>query len=101
MNGVLLGWVVCRTGSPWLACGYHAGWNLVASEVLGLRDSGIVSPGSVLHTTLSGPTWLSGGTYGFEGSAVTGILETVLLGAMIALAPRLPRVAEARPHFRR
>ena len=45
------------------------------------------------------PIWLSGGTYGFEGSAVTGILEAALLGTMIALAPRPPQVAKARPYL--
>ena len=99
LNGALLGWIVCRTGSLWLACGYHAGWNLMAANFLGLRDSGMVNPGSLLLTTLSGPDWLSGGAYGFEGSVITGVLEAVVLSTMIVLSSRLPQVAEARPYF--
>jgi CAAX protease family protein len=99
LNGVLLGWVVLRSGSLWLACGYHTGWNLAASIVLGMRDSGISAPGSLFTTTLAGPTWLSGGAYGFEASVVAGVTEAVLLLALIALGSRLPGVPVARPYF--
>lgn len=99
LNGLLLGWVVLRTGSLWLACGYHAGWNVAASELLGMRDSGVTAPGSLFTTTLSGPGWLAGGAYGFESSALTGLAETALLGALIVYASRLPGVAVARPYF--
>jgi CAAX protease family protein len=99
LNGMLLGAVVVRTGSLWLACGYHAGWNLAAAQLLGLRDSGVISPGSCFTTTLTGPSWLSGGNYGFEGSLLTGAAETVLLATMLALAGRLPGVPAARPYF--
>jgi uncharacterized protein len=99
LNGVLLGWVVLRSGSLWLACGYHAGWNLAASMMLGMRDSGLSAPGSLFTTALAGPTWLSGGTYGFEASVLTGLTEALLLVSVIALGPRLPGVPAARPYF--
>lgn len=99
INGILLGWVVVRTGSLWLACGYHAGWNIAATELLGMRDSGVTGPGSIFTTTLSGPSWISGGAYGFEGSALTGIAETLLLSLLLVFASRLPGVEIARPWF--
>jgi membrane protease YdiL (CAAX protease family) len=99
LNGVLLGWIVVRSGSLWLTCGYHAGWNLAASVLLGMRDSGTISPGSPFSTTLTGPAWLSGGTYGFEASVLTGVIETILLLAVLANVSRLPSVTEARPYF--
>ena len=99
LNGVLLGWVVLRSGSLWLACGYHTGWNLAASMVLGMRDSGISAPGSLFTTALAGPAWLSGGAYGFEASVLTGATEAILLLALIALGARLPGVPAARPYF--
>jgi hypothetical protein len=99
LNGVLLGWIVVRSGSLWLTCGYHAGWNLAASLLLGMRDSGTISPGSPFSTTLTGPAWLSGGTYGFEASVLTGLIETTVLVAVLANVSRLPSVAEARPYF--
>ncbi len=99
-NGVLLGWIVIRSGSLWLTCGYHAGWNLAASSLLGMRDSGQISPGSLFSTTLTGPNWLSGGAYGFEASVVTGLAETLVLGMILTLASRLPSVPAAQPYFR-
>jgi membrane protease YdiL (CAAX protease family) len=99
LNGVLLGWLVIRTGSLWLSCGYHAGWNLAASTLLGMRDSGTIAPGSFFSTSLTGPTWLSGGTYGFEASALSGIAETVLLVGLLAVVPRVLSVPEALPWF--
>jgi membrane protease YdiL (CAAX protease family) len=70
-GGVLLAWLVIRTGSLWLACGYHGGWNLTAAVVLGLRDSGVQHGGSLLRTELSGPAWLTGGDW-LQASLLTG-----------------------------
>lgn len=99
LNGALLAGVVMRTGSLWLACGYHAGWNLAAANLLGLTDSGTVAPGALLSTTLTGPAWLSGGEYGFEASLLTGVAETLLLGAMLLQAHRLPATPEAKAYY--
>jgi membrane protease YdiL (CAAX protease family) len=101
INGVLLAWIVMRTGSLWLACGYHTGWNFMASQVLGLVDSGVQAPGSLLATQLTGPDWVGGGGYGFEASAVTGLLEAALLGVLVWQARRLPQVESALLYFRR
>jgi membrane protease YdiL (CAAX protease family) len=99
-GGVLLAWLVIRTGSLWLACGYHGGWNLTAAVALGLRDSGVEHGGSLLRTGLAGPAWLTGGAYGFEASLLTGLVELLVLGAMLACAGRLPGNPAARPFFR-
>jgi hypothetical protein len=99
LNGVLLGWIVIRSGSLWLACGYHARWNLTAATLLGMRASGTSAPGSPFRTTLSGPTWLSGGAYGFEASILTGLTEAIVLAVIIRHTSRLPSVAAAQPYF--
>jgi membrane protease YdiL (CAAX protease family) len=89
-NAVLLAWLVLRTGSLWIACAYHAGWNLTGAMIFGLRLSGLDHAGGLLATRLAGPGWLTGGAYGFEGSAVVGLLELLVLSLAVALAPRLP-----------
>jgi hypothetical protein len=99
LNGVLLAWVVIQSGSLWLACGYHAGWNLAATNLLGLRDSGVIAPGSLLTTALTGPAWLSGSAYGFEASVLTGLTEAITLTTVLALTARLPSVPIAQPYF--
>ena len=93
------GWSYLGLGSTINVYRGHAGWNLAASELLGMRDSGVTAPGSLFTTTLSGPKWLAGGAYGFESSVLTGLAETTLLGALIVYASRLPGVAVARPYF--
>jgi membrane protease YdiL (CAAX protease family) len=98
-NGILLAWLVMRTGSLWMACAYHASWNITAAPILGLRLSGLDHAGGLLATALSGPDWLTGGSYGFEGSVVIGLIEFVVLCAAVALAPRLPGHTEILPFF--
>ena len=56
-------------------------------------------PGSWISTTLSGPRWLSGGSYGFEGSIISGLAEPVILGALVWIAPRLPAHPALRWYF--
>ena len=99
IGGVLLAWLVMRQGSLWMAGGYHAGWNAAASLVLGLNVSGTIMPGAWISTTLTGPRWISGGSYGFESSLITGLAEPIILGALVWLAPRLPAHPELQRYF--
>lgn len=62
------------TGNLWLAVGAHAGWDWGQSFFYGVSDSGLKAQGHLLEPTFSGPDWLSGGTVGPEGSAVTLVL---------------------------
>jgi CAAX protease family protein len=99
LNGVLLALLVVRTGSLWLACAYHAGWNLVAALGFGLKDSGIVSPGAFLATDLHGSAFWTGGSYGFEASIVAFVVEALILLLLLRLAPRWTYDAVAQPYF--
>jgi membrane protease YdiL (CAAX protease family) len=99
VNGVLLALLVVRTGSLWMACAYHTAWNVVASVGFGLRDSGMVHAGSLAVTDLTGPVWLTGGAYGFEASWITGVVEALVLVALLYLAPRWARDAAALPFY--
>jgi membrane protease YdiL (CAAX protease family) len=68
-----------RTGNLWLAVGAHAGWDWGQSYFFGVNDSGFQAPGHLLNPHVSqGPDWLTGGTVGPEGSAVTLILWGLL-----------------------
>jgi membrane protease YdiL (CAAX protease family) len=67
-----------RTGNLWFAVGFHAAWDWGETFFYSVPDSGMTSPGHLLSSTLHGPTWLSGGGVGPEGS--------VLCFAVIALA---------------
>jgi membrane protease YdiL (CAAX protease family) len=67
------------TGNLWLAVGAHAGWDWGQSFFYGVSDSGLRAKGHLLDPSFHGPVWLTGGTVGPEGSAVTLILWTVMI----------------------
>lgn len=59
-----------RTGSLWFAVGFHAAWDWGETFFYSVPDSGMVSPGHLLNSSLHGPDWLSGGSVGPEGSVL-------------------------------
>jgi len=74
-----------RTGNLWLAVGAHAGWDWGQSYFFGVNDSGFQAPGHLLNPHVSqGPDWLTGGTVGPEGSAVTLILWALMTILFVA-----------------
>lgn len=76
--GFLFGLLFLKSGQLWLPTGMHAAWNFMQGVVFGFPTSGIRTY-SLTNTTTSGPDWLSGGAFGFEGS----ILAILLLFAAI------------------
>jgi membrane protease YdiL (CAAX protease family) len=71
---VIFGLVMClavwRTGSLWWVLGFHAAWDWSESFLFGAADSGNMMRGHLLTTHAAGPTWLSGGSAGPEGSLI-------------------------------
>jgi membrane protease YdiL (CAAX protease family) len=57
-----------RTGNLWFAVGFHAAWDWGETFFYSVPDSGTLFPGHLLRASIHGPTWLSGGTVGPEGS---------------------------------
>jgi CAAX protease family protein len=80
-----------RTGNLWFAIGLHAGANYAETFVYSVPDSGILATGHLLNASLHGPRWLTGGTIGPEGSAVSFLLFVVSFAAFHWLYP--PREA--------
>jgi membrane protease YdiL (CAAX protease family) len=85
LGGMLMGWMVIRTGSLWLMIGYHFGWNATASGLFGLELSGFEEDGSLFDSSLHGSDWLTGGSYGFEASLPTMIAEVLVLSVALRL----------------
>jgi membrane protease YdiL (CAAX protease family) len=87
------------TGNLWLAVGAHAGWDWGQTFFYGVNDSGMRGFGHLLEPSTHGPIWLTGGTVGPEGSAITLILWT-LMSVLVVLIYRRPKpalVVEAPP----
>ncbi len=82
LAAALIGFFFCltlrRTGNLWFAVGFHAAWDWGETFFYSVPDSGMVSPGHLLSSSLRGADWLSGGSVGPEGS--------VLCFVVIALA---------------
>jgi hypothetical protein len=67
--GVLLAGAFVLTRRLWLPIGLHMAWNFTEGGIFGVAVSGRASQG-LLRGELAGPTWLTGGVYGVEGSVV-------------------------------
>jgi membrane protease YdiL (CAAX protease family) len=77
--------ILRRTGDLWLAVGAHAGWDWGQTYFFGVNDSGLQAPGHLFNPSQSGPTWLSGGSVGPEGSVLTLILWAVMFALFLMI----------------
>jgi len=71
-NIVLLGLLLCltlqRTGSLWLAVGFHFSFDFMQFFVIGTRNGGAQPVGRLFDATFPGPAWANGGPLGTEAS---------------------------------
>lgn len=100
--GLLLGAAFLLTRRLWLAIGIHIGWNFAQAGIFSINVSGSgIGAGGLLTSSMDGPIWLTGGSMGIEGSALT-----VLVGlgggiVLLVLAHRRGNlVRAARPRRR-
>jgi hypothetical protein len=87
-----IGFVFCVsvrvTGSAWWAIGCHAAWDWGETFFYGTADSGLMTKGHFLTTTLNGnPLW-SGGADGPEGSLLALGVVLLLLAVLLAVYGR-------------
>lgn len=98
--GVLLGAAYLLTRRLWLAFGLHIAWNTVQAGVFSSAVSGTGRQSGLLIAETSGPTWLTGGAMGIEGSLVSVLLGLAVGIVMLVLAARrghlLPSVRAER-----
>jgi membrane protease YdiL (CAAX protease family) len=78
LAGMLLGINFIYTRNIWFAVLFHFSWNFLQGPVLGYTVSGLPLQ-SVLQPALKGPWWLTGGTFGLEGSFITTCLFALAL----------------------
>jgi uncharacterized protein len=76
LAGLLLGINYIYTRNIWFAVLFHFSWNFVQGPVLGYPVSGLPLQ-SILQPELKGPWWLTGSTFGIEGSFITTSLFTL------------------------
>jgi uncharacterized protein len=82
-NIIALGMILClsvqRTGSLWLAAGFHASFDFMQFFVIGTRNGGARPVGTLLQASFPGPAWINGGPLGTEASYFMLPLLVVLL----------------------
>ncbi len=86
--GFMLAACYAATRSLWVAIGLHFGWNVAAAGIFGAVVSGNGEPRGLLDATTSGPAWISGGSFGPEGSVFTVVFGIVLTVVFLRLARR-------------
>ena len=102
LQDVLLSAAFIYTRRIWFVWGIHAGWNFFQDGIFGMPNSGVTSLDSWITPVISGPEWLTGGSFGVEASYLSTILcialgATILVGAIRKgqlVLPIWKRVAE-------
>jgi len=75
--GVLAAFSLQRTGNIWFPIGMHAAWDWSETFFYSVPDSGFLAKGHLFNSTFHGPTWLTGGTVGPEGSVFAFVVLIV------------------------
>lgn len=81
ITGLVFVFALRRTGSLWLAVGWHASFDFGETFLFSVRDSGMLFPGHLSESSLHGPAWLTGGEVGPEASVFAFI--SMLAGALV------------------
>jgi hypothetical protein len=87
--GVFFALAYGRTGSLWFPIGFHWGWNFFLGCVFSLPVSGIPTF-RVLDIEVNGPSWLTGGAFGAEGSLLLPVVLLTLI-YFLKLSPQHPQ----------
>jgi hypothetical protein len=90
--GFMLAACYAATRNLWVPIGLHFGWNFAAGGIFSVVVSGNGESKGLLDATVSGPTLLTGGDFGPEGS-----LYTVAAGVLLTLV--FMRLAHRRGHI--
>ena len=72
-----------RGRSLWLPVGYHAGWNLSLMTLFGVTMSGQDSRFGLCTVQMSGPSWVTGDTFGIEASVVVMAISIVIAAVLL------------------
>jgi uncharacterized protein len=76
--GLLFAALYAVTRSLWWTMGLHFAWNMVQGPLYGSVVSGSGRASGWLRAQFTGPTWLTGGSFGIEASVLTVALLTAV-----------------------
>ncbi|WP_449031316.1 CPBP family intramembrane glutamic endopeptidase [Prevotella histicola] len=76
--GSLLGAAYAYSKNLWLPIGIHWIWNYTQGNILGFPVSGEDNVTSVITPEISGPQWLTGGSFGAEASVIAAVIGLLI-----------------------
>lgn len=82
VSDILLMAAFIYTRKIWMVWGIHFGWNFFQDGIFGMPNSGITQLPSWINPIISGPEWITGGSWGIEASYIS-ILLLVTVGIVI------------------
>jgi membrane protease YdiL (CAAX protease family) len=92
--GILLAATYMLTRRLWLGIGLHAAWNYTQGTVWSGIVSGNEAPAAgLVRSSMHGPDWLTGGSFGVEASLVALLVCSAVGVAMLVVAARRGNVA--------
>ncbi|MET7707287.1 CPBP family intramembrane glutamic endopeptidase [Micromonospora sp. NPDC005413] len=94
--GFMLAACYAATRNLWVPIGLHFGWNFAAGGIFSVVVSGNGQSEGLLNTTMSGPTLVTGGDFGPEGSLYTVAAGVVLTLVFMWLAHRRGHIVPRR-----
>ena len=83
--GMLASFTLERTGSLWFIIGLHAAWDWAHVFLFSVPIAGMSGAPKLLHSSLHGPTWLTGASVGPDGSVFAFV---VLLAITLVVCKR-------------
>lgn len=76
--GSLLGAAYAYSKNIWLPIGIHWIWNYTQGNILGFPVSGEDNVTSIITPKISGPQWLTGGSFGAEASVISAVIGLLI-----------------------
>jgi len=75
ITDILLVAAFIYTRRIWLVWSIHMGWNFFQDGIFGMPNSGITDFQSWIQPAISGPEWITGGSFGIEASVIAVCLS--------------------------
>ena len=90
--GILLAAAYMLTRRLWLSIGFHMAWNYTQSAIFSGIVSGTDAQQGLIRSTMQGPDWLTGGSFGVESSVLALLLCTTTGVVMLVMAVRRGKI---------
>ena len=90
--GILLAAAFMLTRRLWMSIGFHVAWNYTQSAIFSSNVSGNDAAQGLIRSTIKGPDYLTGGSFGVESSLLALFLCTATGIVMLVMATRRGKI---------